>query len=473
MSGQNWPKRLKGGAIAGVLLLTLIAGGCAMGPDYSRPELELPDRFRAPTAGTMPAAASLAEESWRSLYPDPTLQALIEEALAAAPDLLLAEARMREAAAAAGVVRADLYPNLGLTYSTAPVPRPAGKELASNFSAGASVSWELDLWGRLRRADEASRAELLASEAGRRGVVLSLIADVAGRYYQLVAYRTAYRVAEETAANQRDALQLIRRLAGAGIATDAELRQQEVALAVTEVNLPTLRRQIAATENGLSLLLGRLPGAIPLPEAAQLALPAAIPAGLPSRLLEARPDILAAEQRLIAANARLGVAKAMYFPSLSLTGLFGKVSDQAFEVLTGGGATIASLGVNALQPLFAGKRYVFNEKGALARLDQALLSYRQTVLAALAETATALTDYQESGVALTLQGHRVASARESLRLAEDRYRAGVISFIEVLDAQRQLFAAETDQVTSLLDRRLALSRVYLALGGGWDGDGGL
>ncbi len=448
-----------------VALLLALLSGCAMGPDYLRPEQPLPDRVRGDAEAT---AASFGDVSWRAVYPDPALQALIEEALAAAPDLLLAEARIREAAAVAGVVRAELYPHLGLSFATTPIARPDGKDLASNFTGGVSISWEIDLWGRLRRADEAGRAELLANEANRRGMVMSLVAEVAGRYYQLAANHAAYAVAQRTAANQRDALALVKRLSAAGIATDAEIRQQEVALATTEVALPQLRRQIARTENGLSVLLGRIPGAIGIEPDPKLHLPAAIPAGLPSRLLELRPDILAAEQRLIAANARVGEAKARFFPTLSLTGLFGAMSTEAADVLTGGAATVASLGANALQPLFAGRSYYFNHEAALARLDQALITYRKTVLSALAETASALTDYLESGEALTLQQQRTAAAREALRLAESRYRAGVVSFIEVLDAQRQLFGAETEEVQGLLDRRLALSRVYLALGGGWE-----
>jgi len=449
-----------------VLLLPALFSGCALGPDYQRPDLALPDNFRTEKNGAV--ADSFGDLHWQSVYGDPAVQLLIEEALAAAPDLLLAEARVREAEAVAGVVRADLFPQLGLNLATSPIARPEGKQLASSFTGGAAVSWQLDLWGRLRRADEAARADLMATEDARRGVVTSLIADVAGRYYQLVADRDAYQVTTRTAANQRDALHLIERLSKAGIASDAEVRQQEVALAVTEASLPTLRTRIATSENGLSILLGRIPGAISIDPSSFPEIPDTIPSGLPSRLLERRPDVRAAEQQLIAANARVGEAKARFFPDISLTGLFGRVSTEAADVLTGGAATVASLGVDALQPLFAGKFFVYNYATALARLDQALTIYRRTVLVALAEVATALTSYQEAGVLLAVQERRVASAREALRLSELRYRSGVVSFIEVLDAQRQLFAAETEQVDSLFERRLSLSQIYLALGGGWE-----
>ncbi|OGR18780.1 MAG: hypothetical protein A2X81_04760 [Desulfobacterales bacterium GWB2_56_26] len=450
-----------------VLLLTLQS--CALGPDYQRPNLDMPATFRNGKPGM--SADSFGDLHWQSVYPDPTVQILIEEALTAAPDLLLAEARVREAEAAAGVVRADLFPQVGLSFTTTPTARPPGEHFAATYTGGVGINWAIDLWGRLRRADEAARASLMAEEETRRGVVTSLIADVAGRYYQLIAERDAYHVAMRTAANQRDALHLIIRLSDAGISSAAEVRQQEVALAETEASLPTLRRKIATSENSLSILLGRIPGAIPIETPSPPQLPEAIPPGLPSRLLERRPDLRAAEQQLVAANAKVGEAKALFFPDLSLTGFFGGVSSHAKEVLKGDAATITTLGADVLQPLFAGGLYVYNYHTALARLDEALLEYRKRVLAALAEVATALTDYLEAGELLAVQARRVFSARESLRLAEQRYRSGVISFIEVLDAQRQLFAAETEQVDSVFERRLALIRIYLALGGGWEEPG--
>ena len=448
-----------------VVLVTTL-GGCAMGPDYQRPEMFLSPSFRDQGGGGL--ESSFGDLGWRAVYQDPALQAYISEALASAPDILLAEARVREAEALAGVARADLLPRLGASLATSPIPRPAGDTLASNFTAGATVSWELDLWGRLRRADEAARADVLGREEARRGVVVSLIGDVANRYYQLVSQHQALRVAEQTAAAQEESLRLIERLAASGMASAAEVRQQEVALAVTRASLVNLHRQIVASENGLSLLLGRVPGPIEVDLSLADLPQGEIPAGLPSALLERRPDIRAAEQQLVAANARVGEAKARFFPSLSLTGLFGNIGTQLGEVLSGGATTVASLGVNAVQPLFAGGQLYFNREAALARLDQALVGYRRTVLSALAEVATALKNYRETGELLTIQEQRVTAAREARRLADLRYRAGVISYIEVLDAQRQLFAAETEQVNSIFERRLAHSRIYLALCGGWE-----
>lgn len=449
-----------------LLLAAATLSGCSFGPDYVRPDLELPATFRGSDASLVDT--SFADRNWRTVYTDPTLQTLIDEALAAAPDLLLAEARIREAEAVAGITHADRLPQLSLSFATSPTARQPGDDLTSTFLGGAAISWEIDLWGRMRRADEAARAELLAREETGRGVFITLISEVATGYYRLLAEHDLLAVATRTATNQRESLRLIERLSTAGIATDAEIRQQEVALAVTKATIPAQKRRIANAENALSILLGRPPGSIPIKSGSEPDLPADIPAGLPSQLIEKRPDIMAAEQQMIAANARIGEAKARFFPSLSLTGLFGQVSTSASDVLTGSAASVASLGADALQPLFAGKRLLYNHEAARTRLDQSLITYRKTILTALAEVANALTNYRYSADILTIQQQRTASAREALRLAESRYQAGVISYIEVLDAQRQLFAAETDLVQARLDRRLTLISLYLSLGGGWE-----
>ena len=448
-------------------LLAAAISGCAVGPDYQRPDQAMPLDFNQQQTGKG-LEASYADLNWRSVYTDPVLQKLIEEALIASPDLLIAEARVREAEAVAGVVRSDLLPQLGLSWTTSPIARPDGKDLASSYTGGAAISWEIDLWGKLRRADEAARAELLASEANRRALVSSLISTVADLYHQIIARKRILDVSLGTAKNQRDALYLIRRLSESGIASAAEERQQEVALAVTESTIPTLRQRIVAFENGLSILLGRIPGKVGVDVDSKTSLPEFIPSGIPSRLLDRRPDLMAVEQQLVASNARVGEAKARFFPSISLTGLFGGLSTSASDFLSGGTATIASLGFNGLQPLFAGGFFIANYDAALARLDQSIIVYRKAVLTALAEVSNSLVAYEEAGNLQKVQKVRAEAARESLRLSGLRYRAGVVSFIEVLDAQRQLFSAETAVVESSLDRHLALSSVYLALGGGWE-----
>ena len=444
----------------------LLLGGCAVGPDYRRPEVALPDAYRG-AAKESAAAPALAAKNWREVFTDPPLQALIEEALAAGPDALLAAARIREAEALAGVSRAPLFPQASLSLNTSATARHSGDRFTSTYLGGAGISWEIDLWGRYRRANEAAQAELLASEDARNAMQASLVAKVAGYYYQLASLHDTLIVTERTAGNQREVLRLVQRLSAAGVSSAAEERQQETALATTEAGVPTLRRQIAETENALALLLGRAPGALRFDKPPQLTLPGFVPAGLPSALLEQRPDIRQAEAGLVAANARVGEAKAQFFPSLSLTALFGGVSTSLADVVNGRAPIVSSIGPNLLQPLFAGGRIWFNTEAARARVDQAAISYRKTILNALGEVANALYAYESSAELMEIQGRRVEASREALRLAELRFRAGTANFLEVLDSQRQLLSAEVEQARALFERRSALVSIYLALGGGW------
>jgi len=444
--------------------------GCAVGPDYQRPDVDLPASYRGSLATPTDAGdktPAFSEQDWRQVFTDPTLQQLIEEALRAGPDALLAAERLREAQALAGVARAPVLPQVSASLSTSPTVRASGDTVTSSFLGGVGISWELDLWGRYRRSSEAARAELLASAEAQYGVRASLIAGVARTYCQLVTLRDTLAVTQSAAQTQEQVLRLIKRLSASGVASAAEERQQESVLATTQARLPTLRRQINETENALSLLLGRHPGALSTSAGLRLNLPQQIPVGLPSTLLERRPDIRQAEAQLVAANARIGEARAMFFPTLSLTAMLGGVSTQLSDVLGGGAPTVASLGPNVLMPLFDGRRLMFNQDAAMARMAQALVSYRKTILGALGEVANGLSAYDTSTELLGIQRQRVAIAREAMRLAELRFRAGTTGFIEVLDAQRQLLATETEQAQTVLDQRTALIGLYLALGGGW------
>jgi len=358
-------------------------------------------------------------------------------------------------------------PQASLSLNTSPTVRQSGDRFTASYLGGAGISWEIDLWGRYRRASEAAQAELLASEEARHGMQSSLIASVARYYFQLATLHDTLAVTKRSATNQAEVLRLIKRLSSAGISSAAEERQQESALATTEASLPPLRRQIAETENALAILLGRSPGTLHLDSPPQLALPGFIPPGLPSSLLEQRPDIRQAEQRLIAANARVGEAKALFFPSLSLTAIFGGVSTSLADVVHGRAPSVASIGPNLLQPLFAGGQIYFNKQAAEARLEQALINYRKTILNALGEVSNGLVAYETSNDLMDIQARRVAASREAMRLADLRFRAGTTNFLEVLDSQRQLLAAETQAAQTLLEKRLALVNVYLALGGGW------
>jgi outer membrane protein, multidrug efflux system len=446
----------------GALAAALLVAGCAVGDNYERPAIDLPASFR----GAEATPASIATADWREVFADPALSKLIDAALAANLDLASAEARVREAQAAVVVARAGGLPTVALGLQTSPAPRLPGESLTSSFLAAGLLNWEIDLWGRVRRSTEAARADLAAVQALREGVQTSLVAQIASRHLELSALHEVQAATEKSAQLQRDSLRLMRRRNQAGIVSSAEVRQAEGQLAATEARLPDIARQIAATENALSLLLARPPVPLP-PVKAALALPSQLPAGLPSSLLERRPDLRQAEQQLIAANARVGAAKAQMLPTLSITGAFGRLSSELSDLLGSSAATVASLGPNATQTLYAGGALRANRDLALARLEQALIAYRATALGALREVADALDAYRRSGEQALSQQARVTAQREALRLADKRFAAGVVSFIEVLDAQRQLLAAETDLVNTQLARQLAYVQVYRALGGGW------
>jgi multidrug efflux system outer membrane protein len=318
----------------------------------------------------------------------------------------------------------------------------------------------------VRRGTEAARGDLAAREAARDGAQVSLIAEVASRHFELAALREVLLSTERSAKLQDDSLRLMRRRNASGIVSAAEVRQAEGQLAATEARLPEIRRQITATENALSLLLARAPATIETRSVSQT-LPPALPTGMPSELIERRPDMREAEQRLVAANARVGEAKALMLPPLSLTGAFGSVSTALGDLFGDRAADIASLGPNVTQTLYAGGSLRANQQAAEARLEQALLAYRKTGLNALREVSDALAAYERSGEQFDRQAERVVAQREALRLADKRFSAGVVSFFEVLDAQRQLLAAETDMVNARLQRQIAYVQVYRALGGGW------
>lgn len=442
--------------------VSALLGACVVGDNYRRPEIDVPAAYRGPSAPGL----SLAASDWRSVFTDAGQQALIETALKENVDLRSAEARIREAQAVVVIARAPALPAIGAGLNTSPTARRPGEAFTSSFLIAGFLNWEIDLWGRIRRGAEAASADLAARVAAREGAQVSLIAEVASRSFELAALREVLAITRTNAQLQGDSLRLMRRRNQSGIVSSAEVRQAEGQLASTEARIPEVERQIAATENALSFVLARPPGPVDGP-APQIVLPPALPSGLPSELIERRPDLREAEQRLVAANARVGEAKAALLPSLSLTATLGRISTDLGRLFGNGAAEVASIGPNVAQTLYAGGALAANRDAAIARLDQAMLAYRRTGLNALREVSDALIAYERSGAALDRTAARVTAQREALRLADKRFGAGVVSFLEVLDAQRQLLAAETDLVNARLARQLAYVQVYRALGGGW------
>ena len=455
--------------VIAVLLLTgTIATGCAVGPEYTRPPVTTPPQVRGNEAAT--AAASLADRAWWEIFQDDALKGLIDEALQNGYDVRLAAWRVEEARANAGIVHSGFDPaiqadggwsrsrqSLGSTLGTAPV---------NLYDVNLGLTWEIDLWGRIRRLNQAALAEYMATEEARRGVMLSLVSDVATSYFELRQLDLQLDIARRTAGAFRETYDLFDRRLQAGAASALETSSAQASLSSTSASIPDLERQIAAQENRIALLLGRAPDAIPRGAALndQL-LPPEIPPGLPSDLLERRPDLREAEQRLVAANAEVGVTVADFFPTLSLTGAFGGVSRQVSE-LFGNGRTW-SVGGGLLSPVFQGRRLKNEHHAALARWQEAKVQYERSVTGAFEEVATALVAYEKLAAAEKEQADAVAAYHQAVDLSNSRYVGGLSDYLEVLQAQQQLFPAENSLARTRFERLSTLVQLYKALGGGW------
>ena len=446
------------------LIALLFLSGCVSGPDYQRPELPLPETHR----GAPASPESVADIGWWKLFDDPPLVALIEEALRDNLDLAIAAAQILEARAQLAAARSPIFPQLSGQAEVARGNQNVAGRTESSFLAALALSWEIDFWGRYARETEAARAALLASEEGRSSVIASLVAAVAQQYLQLKGLRQRLQVVQRTAEAQRDSLRLVSLLARQGVQSDAEVAQAESELLATESQVPGLERQIVQAEDALAVLLGKPPRAFDAgADLPAVALPPQVPAGVPSELLERRPDIRQAEQQLVAANASIGVARALFFPSIALTGVLGRASDRLRGVVSSRGESVASLSGAVNLPLFTGGSLTANYAAAQARAEQAALSYRRTVLVALQEVSDALVAYEKDRAEADINRRRVGVSRDYLRLANLRFRSGVVSYLEVLDAQRQLLAAELNLNASELNLRLSAVQLYRALGGGW------
>lgn len=445
--------------------------GCMVGPDYERPQVDLPGAFRFEAKAT----PSLADTRWWEQFQDPVLNDLIRIALEENRDIKIAAARVEEFLGRFGVTRAQLFPQVGLqgqggrqraSDSIAnPVP-PSGTNPYSDFALDLGVSWEIDLWGKLRRATEAARADLLAAEENRLSVILSLTSAVATSYVTLIDLDRQLQIAKGTAASREEYFRIFKLRFEGGVVSQVELEQARSDYELALATIPTIERQIGQQENALSVLLGRNPGPIARDRAIdKLALPQ-VPAGLPSELLERRPDLRQAEQQLIAANARIGVAKAQFFPSISLTALLGTASASLSGLFQGAAKTWAYAG-SVAQPIFTGGSLVSQLLVTEARQKQALLEYQRSIQNAFRDVSDALIDDAKTREQLAAQARQVDALRGYARLARLRYENGYTSYLEVTDAETKLFNAELQYVQAQGQLFFALINVYKAMGGGW------
>jgi multidrug efflux system outer membrane protein len=470
MPGRVWTAAI---VSAGVV----VTAGCTVGPNYKRPSVAVPQSFRSAPADT-PADPSLAQERWPEVFRDPALQRLVQEALANNLDLGIAAQRIVEAQAHLGIIRADQLPSVGggAGYSGIQVPQSfagtnsgasPGKSILNGGGFSASAAWNLDFWGMYRRQTEAARAELLASEWGQRAVRLTLMQNVAQAYFELRDFDEQLQITQSTIDTRKDSVRLTELLEKHGASSLADVRQAEELLDGAQANVPELRRQIASDENALSVLLGRNPGTIErgLPVAEQPH-PDAVPVGVPSQLLERRPDIQQAEAKLMAANARIGVARAQFLPQISLTGLGGSASSQLTTLFAGQNAYWYVSG-SLTQPIFEGGRIRNNYRLSDAQRDEMVLEYRKAILNALQDVSNTLVAYRETRNAREEQFAQVTAAADAARLARLRYSGGNASYLEVLVTDTDLYAAQLLLVQAQQREALSLIQLYGALGGGW------
>ena len=453
--------------------------GCAVGPNYHRPAVQVPQTFRAPDPLPAPQATSLADLKWWDVFKDEKLQDLIRAALAANYDLRDAVARVEEARASLGATRSNQFPQVGASGSLeftrlsrggqTPLPVAFAPSQNRNFGEAALnlLSFEVDIWGRLRRATEAARANLLSAEENRKAVITTLVSDVATAYLHLRELDYELEISKRTLATRRDSLSLTISRQSGGVATLLDLRQAEQLVDTAEQTIPGLQQQIEQTENQITLLLGQNPGGIVRgQDFMQQELPPEVPAGLPSALLERRPDILAAEQNLVAANANIGVAKAAYFPQISLSGLLGGQSSQ-LSTLFNGPHSAWSFVPQVSQPIFTAGRLKSNVKFAKAQRESALIQYEKTIQTAFTDVSNALIAHQRVRESRLKQEALVATLQDRTRLAYVRYRGGVDTQLNALDADRDLFQAQLNLAEIRLNELLSVVQLYKALGGGW------
>jgi outer membrane protein, multidrug efflux system len=461
--------QMRTGAVLALAAVSIT--GCMPGPDYVRPDVTAPAAWRIDYTH----AAEVANAKWWEQFGDPVLNELVDSALRENLDVRIAAARVDQFVGALTATRSQLYPQVGYGVDAnraqasrvGQPPIPAGADnYFSLYQASLGASWQLDLFGRVRRLSEASQAQVYASEQARRGVVLSLVSSVTTSYIVLRALDRQLEIAQATAANFGETARIFDLRFKSGVVARTEVMQVTSQYHQALAAIPAFEQAIAAQENLISILLGRNPGPIPRGMPLELLVAPLIPADLPSALLQRRPDILQAEQNLVAANANVGAARALYYPDISITGALGSVSTALSDLLTDP-ATTMLIGANVAGPIFTFGGIKGQVDAAEAQSRQAELVYRQTVLNAFRETNDALTGSQKKVDEVAMQRKRVDALREFARLSTLRFDKGVAGYLEVLVAENELFAADLASVRLQADRYAQVVNVYQAMGGGW------
>lgn len=447
-------------------LLALLTGGCMIGPDYLRPFIDSPAAWRVSDQN----AKDLANTAWWEQFNDPVLNDLVTTALRENKDLRIASARIDEFTGRYGITRSALFPQFALGADSNrqknTIPGTATKGTYNSYDSLLIASWEIDLWGKIRRQSEAARAQILASEEGQQGVILTLVSNVASAYINLRDLDRQLEIATRTANARGDSYALFQERYAGGVISILELSQNKSQYEEALASVPALEKAIAQQENALSLLLGRNPGPVARGKSIDELTPPTTPEGLPSSLLERRPDLREAEQTLIAANAQIGAAKATYYPSISLTGLTG-VASSSLSNLFNSSSKIWQYGGALNLPIFTGGFLSGQLLVAEAQQQQALFSYQKAIQNAFREVNDALVDQNRTRVQLAAQRLQVEALEQYAEIARLRYDNGYTSYIEVLDAERSLFSAQLQYTQTQQTQLQASINLYKAMGGGW------
>lgn len=460
-----------------LLCLSISAGlflsGCAVGPNYKRPATTPPPEFRGAEGAAQ--QASIADVPWWELFKDDELKSLIQTALTNNYDLRAAIARVEQSRQVAAQARSQFFPAVGYSVGASDgrnefvgVVSPNGGVTQGSFAGVLNATWEADVWGRIRRLNESARAQYLATEEARRGVMLTLVSDVAQSYFELLGLELQLQIAKESTVSFEQTLKLFTQKYEGGAASKLDTARAQAALSITAANIPEIERQIAIKENQISILIGANPASVAhKSKLLDEVIPPDVPAGLPSALLERRPDIISLEQQVRSANAQIGVATAAFFPQIGLTALLGHASTPLSTISSGAG-NLWSIAGNVAGPIYEGGALRAQKRQAVAFWEQTKAQYEQTVLGAFRDVSNALVSRQKYDAVRADQQQAVAAYEESVKLALLRYNAGKASYYEVLEAQQQLYPAQNQLAQTEINRRVVIVQLYLALGGGWN-----